>query len=252
MSRSAEELMGIFKKARDGVVQNTMAVRRAYSRMDLGPPVAASSVPFQIYCLSPTGRQAELYEQAIFDCIGPDGKTPRNLTRSRHNDISVVLRVAYGDTIVILGGDLERAGWVEVMRDLSANGLLQASAVKVSHHGSENGYCDGLGEHFAAVAKPIALIAPQERFRLPKPAALTHIGGHARAIYSTCPPQIDWVSPRVASGTGPPLESRIAIRETFSAIPAAGDPRCGRCSLRFNDRGDVDIELRDPAVALTR
>jgi len=162
-----------------------------------------------------------------------------------------VLQIVYGDTKIILGGDLEDAGWAEVIREAGPI-VLEASAVKVSHHGSENGYCYMLWEHFSAAGKPVAVIAPAHRYKLPNPAALTHISGYARAIYATCRPRLDWAMPRPPSRTGAPIESRIAIRETFSAFPAADGIGIGQCSLKFDAEGNVDIELREPAVTLMR
>jgi beta-lactamase superfamily II metal-dependent hydrolase len=249
LTRSAQELLDIFAQAREGVVKRSMTVCRATSRMTLYPPPADRSVSFRIECLSPTGRQAELYEKAIFECIGPDGQIARKLPHSQHNDVSVVLRIVYGDTRVVLGGDLEAVGWADVISETGGTNL-EASAVKVSHHGSENGYCDGLWEHFAAAGKPIAVITPAHRYKLPKPTALTHISGHARAIYATCRPRLDWRVLHPGSGPGAPLESRLAIRETFSTIPATDGTQSGRCSLKFDAAGEVDIELLAPALTL--
>jgi hypothetical protein len=44
--------------------------------------------------------------------------------------------------------------------------------------------------------------------------------------------------------------SRIKVREAFSAIPAAGKAECGRCSLIFDDKGQVEVELEKPALSL--
>ena len=203
-----------------------------------------------IECLSPTGRQTERYETAILDCIGPDEKIAKALEHSEHNDVSVVLKITYGDSTVILGGDLEDEGWKEVVEEYGeAN--LKASAVKVSHHGSENGYCDRLWEHFAAAGKPIAVIAPAHRYKLPKPAALTLISSHADTIVATCQPRLDWAVPRLSGRTGPPLESRIAMRTHLSAMHLADGSPCGQCSLQLDNKGNVKVELTKPAIQLS-
>ena len=99
--------------------------------------------------------------------------------------------------------------------------------------------------------KPIAVIAPQHRYSLPKPAALAHIRKHAREIYATCQPREDWSPPPPpAPPDGPPIESRLMVRQTFSAIPAENRMECGRCSLIFDDKGQVQVELEKPALSL--
>jgi beta-lactamase superfamily II metal-dependent hydrolase len=206
LTRSAQELIDVFSKAREGAISRTMDVCRANSRTDPYPKRSDPPTKYKIECLSPTGRQIERYEGAVWDCIGPDGKIAKKLPYSRHNDISVVLKITYGDTKVILSGDLEEVGWQEVIEE-TGEANLAACAVKVSHHGSENGYCDKLWKHFSERGRPVAVIAPQYRYSLPKPVALNHIFGHAREIYATCQPQLDWSpAPTPSSPGGPPIE----------------------------------------------
>jgi beta-lactamase superfamily II metal-dependent hydrolase len=250
LSRSARELVDIFEKAYQGAVSRTMRVCRANSQTNPYPKRSDPPASYKIECLSPTGRQVERYEGAVWNCIGPDGKISKDLTKSEHNDISLVLKITYGDTSVVLGGDLEKKGWEDVVEEAGGPNLA-ASAVKVSHHGSKNGYCDRLWEHFSREGKPIAVVAPRWRYSLPKPDALTHISQHAREIYSTSQPRIQWTpSLPPASPGGPPIESRIKVREAFSAIPAAGRAECGRCSLVFDDKGKVEVEVKPPGRSL--
>lgn len=257
LSRSARELMDLFKRVRAGVGDKTLTVRHVASLMSLHPVSSINSEPFRIECLSPTGSQVERYEGSILDCIGPDGRIARKLSRSGHNAISVVLRIVYGRARVILGGDLDRVGWIDVIKEtderkqIDALGL-QSTAVKVSHHGSETGYCEGLWSRFAAdtLAKPIAVVTPRHRHKLPTAVALDHISTHASAIHATCQPRLDGSMARPEGGSRPPLESRIAIRQTFSAVAESNNPGPGRCSLNLHADGNVQAELAAPAVSL--
>ena len=148
LSQSANELIDVFGKALEGAKNKTMDVCRANSRTNPHPKRSEKPTAYKIECLSPTGRQIERYEGAVWECIGPDGRIAKKLSRSQHNDISLVLKITYGNTKIILGGDLEKTGWEEVVEDAGESDL-SVCTVKVSHHGSENGYCDRLWEHFA-------------------------------------------------------------------------------------------------------
>ncbi len=58
------------------------------------------------------------------------------------NNLSVVTFLKYGDVNIIFPGDLEREGWLNLIRN--ANFVQRLSEVKIyvaSHHGRESGYC---------------------------------------------------------------------------------------------------------------
>ncbi len=250
-SRSSQELLDLFGVALKGATDRTMPVHRAQFRMTMVASKEGQAIPYRIECLSPTGRQIELYERAILECVDSDGQRARTLSHSRHNDISVVLQIIYGQTKIILGGDLEAEGWSEVLR-LAGDETLDASAVKVSHHGSENGYCARLWQCFAGTGKPIAVIAPAHRYKLPKNEALNHISAHSNAIYSTCPPRAEWIASPPSQAIEASIESRIAIRDAFSATPELAPNRTGRCAFKFDHEGNVEVELVSPAVTLIK
>jgi beta-lactamase superfamily II metal-dependent hydrolase len=171
LSRSSQELNAVFDAVVERAVnRRTMRVCRANSQTNPYPKRSEPEGTYKIECLSPTGRQVERYERAIVSCIGPDGEIARVLPHSQHNDISLVLRITYGKTKVILGGDLETFGWQEVVEE-TGEPNLSACAVKVSHHGSETGYCERLWEHFSREGRPTAVVAPQYRYYLPRPNA---------------------------------------------------------------------------------
>jgi beta-lactamase superfamily II metal-dependent hydrolase len=248
LARSARELMEVFARAREGVRTGSMWVSRATARTVLYPRVSDDpGSRVRIDCLAPSGNQVELYEEAVLRCIGSDGRIASRLPHSEHNRVSLALRITYDETCIILGGDLEKNGWLDVIAQFGA-APLAASAVKVSHHGSTNGYCENLWAHFNAIRRPIAVITPYHRFRLPKAEALEHIAEFADEIYVTWQ-QTNEVERTQTPGEqiAPPLESRIALFNTFGARPADDLVSFGRCTLRFDDRGECQIELAAPA-----
>lgn len=60
---------------------------------------------------------------------------PINYECSNHNDISIVLRIVYGNTSFLFTGDAERSEEQDI---LSAGYTLKSTVLKVGHHGSEN------------------------------------------------------------------------------------------------------------------
>jgi beta-lactamase superfamily II metal-dependent hydrolase len=261
LGRSAYELMCVFERAYRGAKAKTLRTARLTSRSVLrdtrvGDPEHGPRL--RVECLAPSGNQVEAYERAVLSCVESDGRRVKGrLPHSAHNRVSVVLRVTYGQTRLVLGGDLEAAGWHDVVEEHGEGGL-SASAVKVSHHGSENGYCDGLWGRFAAERPPIAVVTPYYRFHLPEPEALSHIAVHAASVYTTCPttPGTPERTARRRRAPQPqaaaPIESRLAVRHTFAAriLPAAA-PRACQCTFRFDPQGHcLGPEIEHPGFRL--
>lgn len=58
------------------------------------------------------------------------------------NNLSLLIFLQVGDILFALGGDLERAGWLELLRNTQVQELLRRVDMFVaSHHGRESGYC---------------------------------------------------------------------------------------------------------------
>lgn len=75
------------------------------------------------------------------------------------NNLSVVLFLHYPGISIVFPGDLERAGWLELIeRDQFRAQLARVNIFVASHHGRESGYCP---EVFA-FCKPSAVIVSDE------------------------------------------------------------------------------------------
>ena len=58
------------------------------------------------------------------------------------NNLSLLTFLDFGSVSFVLGGDLERAGWLALLQNPHVRGLLKRVDVFVaSHHGRESGYC---------------------------------------------------------------------------------------------------------------
>lgn len=213
----------------------------------LYPVPADTSAQFQIWSFAPSGNQIGLYESALTSCFTQDGRFQAQLPQAHHNAVSVGLIVQFGTTRVLLGGDVEQAGWGDVQEELRREHLF-ADAVKVSHHGSETGFLPDLWASLAGKKKPIAVIAPYRRFRLPKREALDHIGAHTSQILLTC--AID--AERTPGAVKQPLKSRLYLRTRIKARSAVADRRCGRCTLVFDLEGNcITTACIAPAFEVT-
>lgn len=164
---NGDEFVTIFRLVRERRYgSHPIATRRVQAKLPLYPSKSDSTAPFQILGIAPSDRQIDIYETDLERCFDIDGRIRDRLPHSRHNTVSVALMLEYGKTRIILGGDVEYQGWIDVFRDFSTE-RLSCAAVKVSHHGSTNGYSENLWNTFAAAGKPIALITPFRRFQLP-------------------------------------------------------------------------------------
>ncbi|MEE8312658.1 MAG: ComEC/Rec2 family competence protein, partial [Candidatus Binatia bacterium] len=86
-----------------------------------------------------------------------DAPWPRHGGRCDDNDRSVVLRIMYGDTSILLPGDLEQRAERALV---GAGAALSADILKVPHHGSATSstpaFLDAVGARFAVVSAGLA------------------------------------------------------------------------------------------------
>ena len=105
------------------------------------------------------------------------------LPKSDHNLISSAFLIEFGNSRIVLGGDVEEDGWQDVLKTRPVSSL-SAHAVKVPHHGSKNGYCPTLWDQFSIDRKPVAVLTPYTPKSLPQKIALDHIRSRSKAIHS--------------------------------------------------------------------
>lgn len=61
------------------------------------------------------------------------------------NNLSLAIFIKYGTQSILFPGDLERAGWLQLLRNMQFRAELAAvSVLFASHHGREDGICDEL------------------------------------------------------------------------------------------------------------
>lgn len=153
--------------------------------------------------------------------------------------------------------------------------FLAAEIVKVSHHGSTNGYCTDLWSTFVSRKQTIAVLTPYHRHHLPETAALDEISRCAGTVYSVCagghqqavrdwrrgvtPPDCLEVFRRRAqaklqqSRVSPSVSLEDRAREAARRLnePRIGESeKVGHCELRVFPNGQCHVVMHGDAVVL--
>lgn len=196
-------------------------------------------IPRIISC-GPSTAMKRKYEAVIREFVLRPEQTL--LEQRAHNDVSVGLIVSFGKSTLVLGGDIESKGWEEALR-LVGRKSVQATIVKVSHHGSVTGYCDGLWETFGTPKVKLAIVTPYHRFRLPRREAVAHIQQYSERLVMTCKPAREVLL----------SEKELVMRLVTGArdpVPAMAIV-CGRVSAYMDAHGNVGgVELADGAYEM--
>ncbi len=65
------------------------------------------------------------------------------------NNLSLVVFIKYGEFKMLFPGDLEKAGWLELLKSAEFRAELAGTNVLVaSHHGRESGFCEDIFKYF--------------------------------------------------------------------------------------------------------
>jgi beta-lactamase superfamily II metal-dependent hydrolase len=140
--RDLDGLVEVYKHIVTAMRQNRLLPLDANSRS-----IAIGDV--EVDCLAPHPKEIGAYQSSL----ARSEKNPE-VYKGDENRLSVVLRLKYGQGSVILGSDATTSSWIDIMRvserrkDSLASGL-----VKVSHHGSRDGFFGGAWKKITASAQ---------------------------------------------------------------------------------------------------
>jgi len=93
----------------------------------------------EIWSLSPNDANFLTFLKNVGKLLPEVGESKRRIPSISPNDVAVVLWIKVADVVVLLGSDLEKRGWVEVLQS-TTRPQENASAFKIPHHGSENAH----------------------------------------------------------------------------------------------------------------
>ena len=112
----------------------------------------------EIWALSPNSSAFLNFLKQLGSILPGRGETSRRIPDLTPNKVAVVLWVKIGDIALLLGSDMERAGWADILRS-TTRPMGGASVFKVPHHGSTNADEPGVWQDMLA-SRPWAVLAP--------------------------------------------------------------------------------------------
>jgi len=249
---SVAELVEMFRIVEDIEKEKRIRIRRTEDfklLYDCSVEVASEEISLQIFSLAPSGNLANRYQREIDELNVTVANTNQVVkTYQRHNLISSVILVKYGETRVILGGDAEKESWNYILTDeiRIKNESLECELVKVSHHGSKTGLTKNLWETLSPDGGCYAVLTPFKSRRLPSLDAIEKITYHTQALFSTA---LDATT--VTTRTMKEMLSEYRLQQGLKQSSASARLRrlssvtelC-RCSFYFGPNGDyVNHEL---------
>ena len=147
-----QEIHGTFSRLREAGAVPTWAVanRRIFA-----------TGACQVWSLAPADDAFVGFLRELGRLTPAAGQVETRIRSLSPNGVAVVLWITVGDTVVLLGSDLERYGWSAIVHDAARPGG-RASVFKVPHHGSENADEPVVWERMLE-PEPFAMITPWKR-----------------------------------------------------------------------------------------
>ncbi len=146
------ELYEVFTHLREAGTRPTHAVanRRVFARGAC-----------EVWSLSPSDAAFQEFLGVIGALVPREGQAKTRIPDHSPNDVAVALWIGVNDIAVLLGSDLERRGWLEILQS-TERPLGQASVFKVAHHGSGNSDVPEVWRHML-ITDPVAVLTPWQR-----------------------------------------------------------------------------------------
>ena len=170
------EMHGVFSRLRQGHVPLKQAVanRPIFSRKAC-----------TIWALSPSDGAFLKFLKSIGGLLPREGEAKTRVPSLSPNEAAVALWVEIGDIRLLLGSDVEKGAWAEILNS-SERPTNKASAFKVPHHGSMSAHEPVVWKEMLD-ADPLAVLTPWRRCgrSLPTQRDAQRILSHTPNAYST-------------------------------------------------------------------
>jgi beta-lactamase superfamily II metal-dependent hydrolase len=122
-------------------------------------------------CLAPHPKELSSYQTSLARWAAhPDEY------RADENRLSVVLRLKYGQSTVLLGSDATSNSWIDVAKEsVKRADSLRSNLVKVSHHGSKQGFFRGAWDKISVPQRTHGAISASGQYGLPHRLVITNL-----------------------------------------------------------------------------
>ena len=201
----------------------------------------------RVWSLSPTDTAYEAFLRQVGSLLPMDLETKRRVPSLTPNEAAVVLLVKVSDTVILLGADLERKGWLEIVENNKQKDD-KSSVFKIPHHGSEDAHEERVWSEMLLM-NPVTVLTPWRRGgkELPKRTDVSRILSFSENAYVT-------TSRDSLRGSPPRGRSRAVertIRESGAKIKTVGRSS-GMIRLRkkTNSTTKWNVEMFDSARRL--
>lgn len=138
-----------------------------------------SLVGVSLKALSPSDEQ---YQTFLENIIIPKAGEEKKFKQFGRNELSIVSYLECPNSISLFAGDFENSStndWTKLIDKY--NYLKKCEIVKTPHHGSENGYHDGIYNSLSLL--PISIITRFNRFDLPSDEILKKISSKSKETF---------------------------------------------------------------------
>ena len=115
----------------------------------------------RVWSLSPSDTAYEAFLRQVGSLLPMDLETKRRVPSLTPNEAAVVLLVKVSDTVILLGADLERKGWLEIVENNKQKDD-KSSVFKIPHHGSEDAHEERVWSEMLT-KDPVAALTPWRR-----------------------------------------------------------------------------------------
>ena len=142
----------------------------------------------EVWSLSPNDGVYQQFLDAIGRLAPKKGEQKSRIRDLSPNGAAIVLWIRVGDVVLLLGSDLEKPGWIEILRD-QERPQGNASAFKVPHHGAASAHVSDVWTGLLE-PQPVAVLTPWHRggHSLPSQADVARILDCTSHAYATAKP----------------------------------------------------------------
>ena len=193
---------------------------------------SASPPTYEFILFAPQSGQVGIYEGEINRAM--DRADPEKLYNLA-NAISIGLVIRYGDTCVVLSGDMTNSAWSEIESRLDGT-KCSLHVVKVPHHGSKTGYTQARWRRHCSREQTVAVVFPFHRYQLPKADSRAFFASEAASVKYTVHPEPKQTLVTDDAGIGD--HASILVRQEFKARQVRF--ATGRWSLSLSSGGVIE------------